>query len=640
MFFKFDIHQKSGKRLYFTKQTDIFMQNATYSDFIISMLRGSVKDYSKDNSSFIREINFSLGYPKKVRSLISRHASFLPNDESYAIVIGETTQIYSDTERGFIYAAATLSQLYEFGELESGFVYDVPIGTERGYRVFLPSRAEFEDFYRMVDLLAYYKFNSIIIEIGGAMEYKRHPKINEAWREFCRETRRYSGRAREIQHFMYEWHKNSIHCDNAGGDILTQEECRSLAEYCRSRGLQVIPECPSLSHCDFLVMAYPDIREREGDAYPDTYCPNHPETYKYVFDILEEVIDVFEPSAINIGHDETYSIGVCPRCASTPAYVLYSEDVKKIHSFLTKKNIKTYMWGEKLLKAFDNRKTPIGGSGHGKGLAKVPALYPCRDLLPKDITFLHWYWCFNPKYDKIYHERGMRVLYGNLHPLNVEKWNKRRSMGINGGYVSNWGAFGEEYMQRNCQYIALVSAAYAFWCDDFEARGAEELVGVCMSECYRLKCKKISNPIKIVHSTDYDIPYVPFYDGLFIEDEKYLIGNYHLKYSDGSIAALPVRYGTHVGCNNYKNAYSHNGFRQLSYGTLPIKIGSNYVFEAVYENPYPNKSLISVSYAPMEGKEDIRVDFIGFYVEKGISSDNSAKTNNESSVEDIVGIQV
>ena len=30
MFFKFNIHQKSGKKLYFTKQTDIFMQNSTY----------------------------------------------------------------------------------------------------------------------------------------------------------------------------------------------------------------------------------------------------------------------------------------------------------------------------------------------------------------------------------------------------------------------------------------------------------------------------------------------------------------------------------------------------------------------------------------------------------------------------------
>lgn len=640
MFFKFDIHRKSEKKLYFTKQTDIFMQNTTYSDFIISTLRGSVKDCSKDNSSFIREINFLLGYPKKVRSLICKHTSFLLNDESYAIVLGEITQVYSATERGFIYAAATLAQLSEFGELESGFVYDAPIGIERGYRVFLPSRSEFEAFYRVVDLLAYYKFNSIIIEIGGAMEYQRHPEINEAWRDFCHETRRYSGRAREIQHFTYEWHKNSIHCDNAGGDILTQDECRTLAEYCRSRGLQVIPECPSLSHSDFLVMAHPEIREREGDAYPDTYCPNHPDTYKYVFDILEEVIDVFAPKAINIGHDEAYSVGVCPRCSKTPAHVLYSEDVKKIYAFLSERNVKTYMWGEKLLKSFDSNNVPIGGSGHGQGLKKVPALYRCRDLLPKDITFLHWYWCFNPEYDNVYHKRGMRVLYGNLHPLSLEKWNMRRDRGINGGYVSNWGSFAEEYMQRNCQYISLVSASYAFWCDDFEERGAESILMESFRECFRLKCREISSSVKITHSTNYHIPYVPFYDGLFIEDEKYLIGNYRLIYSDGTTAYLPVRFGTHIGCSNYKDPHLQDGFKQLSYSTLPVKKGSKYVFEAVYENPHPDKSLISVSYVPVDGKTDIGVELLGFAVEKDVGSDEPVYVKSEGSVGDIVGVQV
>lgn len=634
MFFKLKMYHKNGKKMYFTECTDISMQSCNFSDFIHQTLKGS----EKDNSAFIREIRFHLGYPKKIRARILRNTSSALGDESYAIVIGEITEVYATNESGFIYASATLSQLADFGELETGFLYDEPIGIERGYRVFLPSRSEFEAFFRTVDFLAYYKFNSIIIEIGGAMEYQRHPEINVAWSEFCREARRYSGRTKEIQVGMYEWHKNSIHCDNAGGDILTRGECGMLAEYCRSRGLRVIPECPSLSHSDFLVMAHPEIREREGDAYPDTYCPKHPDTYKYVFDILEEVIEVFKPDAINIGHDETYSIGVCPRCKKTPAYVLYAEDVKKIHSFLSEKNIKTYMWGEKLLKAFNGEKIPVGGSGHGTGLAKVPALYKCRDLLPRDITFLHWYWCFNPEYDFVYHDRGMRVLYGNLHPLNVQKWNKRRDLGINGGYVSNWGSFDDEYMQRNCQYISLVAAAYAFWCDDFEKRGTRDIVKACFDECYRLKCKKVRNPIKITHTTDCSMPYVLFYDGIFIEDEKYLLGNYQLKYSDGTLASLPVRYGTHIGFSSYKDPYLQNDFRQLSYGTLPIKTGDRYVFEAVYENPYPDKSLISISY--VSRKENFDVQLMGFLMENTTYAKHYSKTDGNTSVEDMVGVQV
>jgi hypothetical protein len=216
----------------------------------------------------------------------------------------------------------------------------------------------------------------------------------------------------------------------------------------------------------------------------------------------------------------------------------------------------------------------------------------------------------------------------------------RRDRGINGGYVSNWGSFAEEYMQRNCQYISLVSASYAFWCDDFEERGAESILMESFRECFRLKCREISSSVKITHSTNYDIPYVPFYDGLFIEDEKYLIGNYRLIYSDGTTAYLPVRFGTHIGCSNYKDPHMQNGFKQLSYSTLPVKKGSKYVFEAVYENPHPDKSLISVSYVPLDGKTDIGVELLGFAVEKDVGSDEPVYVNSEGCVGDIVGVQV
>ena len=117
MFLKFNIHQKNGIKLNLTKQTNISMQNSDYRDYILSALSECEIVSPTDNSSIISQINFSLGFPKKIRSMICRHTSFLPNDESYAIVLGEVTEICSTTERGFIYAASTLLQLVEFGEL-------------------------------------------------------------------------------------------------------------------------------------------------------------------------------------------------------------------------------------------------------------------------------------------------------------------------------------------------------------------------------------------------------------------------------------------------------------------------------------------------------------------------------------------
>ena len=78
------------------------------------------------------------------------------------------------------------------------------------------------------------------------------------------------------------------------------------------------------------------------------------------------------------------------------------------------------------------------------------------------------------------------------------------------------------------------------------------------------------------------------------------------------MATLPVKYGTHVGFSDFKDPLHYGGFLQLTYGTLPKKQGSSYVYEAVYEDPAPEKSIISIKYIPEEGKKDFKVELFGF----------------------------
>ena len=634
MFFKYRIYEKKDTILSISATTVMATEGLTYRDFIDSALFGAIGG----EGTPIGRIEWHIGMPVSVRKKIGDR--YIKNDEGYALVLGKTVKVYAATERGFIYAAATLSSLASGGELYEGFLYDVPLAEERGYRVYLPARAGFEGFYRMVDFLATYKFNAIILEIGGAMEYHRHPEINRAWDEFCRDVRRFSGRTKEIQFKTYQWPKNSIHCDNAEGDILTHEECRTLAAYCRSRGLDVIPECPSLSHTDFLVLAHPELREREEDLHPDTYCPRHPDVYTYVFDILEEVIEVFEPRAINIGHDETYSIGICPRCKGTPAYELYAEDVKKIHAFLTERGIHVYMWGEKLLNAHWKGHL-IGGAGHGKGTWHVPSLWPSRDLLPREnITYLHWYWQFNPDYDKIYHERDMRAVFGNMNPLALENYTMRATRGIKGGFVSNWGSFTTEHMQKNQQYLSLYAAAYIFFCEGFADADKADLLRLCFEEGYRTFTAGIKHPIEITHTTSCTIPFEYAYDGIFVTDEKYLLGNYELTYTDGTVATLPVRYGSHIGNATPKKTLGNAEFTQLVYMTLPVAYGGGYAYRTAYEDPHPEKTLSAIRYVPVESKKDIPVSLIGVSrrIERDMTATVAVCTDTEHS-DTVAGVQ-
>lgn len=608
MFFKYRIYETTDTRYALTAATDVGTAALAYQDAVNSLLSAG---YTL--GAPISRIEWRIGFTDAIRRRIGK--AYQKSEEGYAIVIDSVVRVYAASERACIYAAATLSQLSARGELAGGFLYDVPLAEERGYRVYLPSRAGLEGFYRMVDFLATYKFNAIILEIGGAMEYERHPEINRAWDEFCRDAHSHSGRSHEIQFKTYPWPKNSIHCDNAEGDILTHDECRAIAAYCRSRGLDVIPECPSLSHCDFLCLAHPELREREADGHPDTYCPRHPDVYTYVFDILEEVIDVFQPRAINIGHDETYSIGICPRCKGTPAYELYAADVCRIYTFLKERGILTYMWGEKLLNAqvtIRNVVHRIGGAGHGEGTRHVPALWPCRDLLPRDgITYLHWYWQFNEDYDNIFHERGMRVLFGNMNALATKHLTKRMRRGIRGGFVSNWGAFGVEYMQRNQQYLSLLAAAYAFFCEDFEANGKETMLRLCFEEAYRYRLSQVARPIEITHAVDHAITFEFVWDGIFITDEKYLLGNYELTYRDGTVAYLPVRYGSHIGAKYPKQTVGNSEFTQLLGGALPVAYGDGYAWRTLYEDPHPESAIVAVRYVPVAGKEELALELVG-----------------------------
>ena len=220
MFFKPKIYNHKNEPIGISRDCTLSGDLPVKTDYIESILALCIEK-SKESGALSTSIVFCREFPESVKRTIRRTVTLSDSNEAFAIRIDQTVTIYSASEIGFAYALNTLSQLLDTGELYRGFLYDYPLGTTRGYRAFLPARAGFDAFFKMIDFLVEYRYNSIILEIGGAMEYKRHPEINARWAEFAKETKAYSGRTREIQNKTYPWRKNSIHTDNAQGDILT-----------------------------------------------------------------------------------------------------------------------------------------------------------------------------------------------------------------------------------------------------------------------------------------------------------------------------------------------------------------------------------------------------------------------------------
>ena len=129
-------------------------------------------------------LHSSLG---EARALIEENGGiYRENPEGYCVSIGREIHIWAENQGGMYFAVSTLRQLRDAGELTPAFIYDYPRSSLRGYRAFIPGRDQIGQFKKMIDLMVYYKYNVLMLEIGGAMEYKRHPEINEKWEEYCR----------------------------------------------------------------------------------------------------------------------------------------------------------------------------------------------------------------------------------------------------------------------------------------------------------------------------------------------------------------------------------------------------------------------------------------------------------------------
>jgi hypothetical protein len=407
-----------------------------------------------------------------------------PRPEGYFIAAeGEAIVVSARDPRGFFCALQTLRQMAECRAdadettrwIKRATVFDHPHAGIRGLHLYLPAREHVPFFRRLVTGLAALKYNRIYLEVSG-MEYKRHPEINQAWLEYARDMDEFPEKAKSYQSAFHTrerpWYRDSIHIENAGGSFLRQEEVRELVSWCRAHLLEVVPEVQSLSHCDYLVIPHPEIAEMPQDPYPDSYCPSNPKSYELLFDVMEEVIDVFEPKLVNIGHDEWYTPGRCPRCRTRDAGELLAEDVTRIHDYLAARGIETEMWGDKLLNAHTPDARGQGGARRvvenystSEIYATMPATWGAVSAIPKDVRIGNWYWRLEPgAFDWLAGHNLRRTAYMNFSGVDVKDWEVYSRMEtVQGGSLSHWDLVEEDTMAREGILTDIVYSSWPLW---------------------------------------------------------------------------------------------------------------------------------------------------------------------------------
>lgn len=161
-------------------------------------------------------------------------------------------------------------------------------------------------------------------------------------------------------------------------------EFLEVVSYARGKGIEVVPELKLLSHQEHFLAKY-----RQDLLFnATTYEPRNPEVYVQVYKVLDEVIRLVKPRAIHIGHDEVAGFNAYTERkwlgrgqVMLPAH-LFLEDVKRLHAYLEKKGVETWMWGD-MLSSPEEYPSLRPKSLHGTKLGYGPEL---RKKLPNGIV--------------------------------------------------------------------------------------------------------------------------------------------------------------------------------------------------------------------------------------------------------------
>ncbi|MBP7585546.1 MAG: beta-N-acetylhexosaminidase, partial [Spirochaetes bacterium] len=200
-----------------------------------------------------------------------------------------------------------------------------------------------ETVIRLIDLMTLYRMNVLHLHLtddqGWRLEIKKYPKLTSvgAWRK-GESGGRYGG-------------------------FYTQDDIRQIVAYAAVRHVTVIPEIEMPGHCQAALAAYPEL-SCTGKKFPvstrwgihkEIYCAGKEETFRFLQDVLDEVMAIFPSPYIHVGGDECLKPRWkrCPLCQARIASEklgdtkgLQSYFIRRMEQYISGKGRKLVGWDE------------------------------------------------------------------------------------------------------------------------------------------------------------------------------------------------------------------------------------------------------------------------------------------------------
>src|SRR5882724_10599866 len=183
----------------------------------------------------------------------------------------------------------------------------------------------------------------------------------------------------ENQGFRVESRKfPKLHELGSDGLYYTQDEVRELVAYARDRGIRVVPEFDMPGHSTAWFVGYPELAsgsgpysiERKWGIFDPAMDPTNEKTYKFLDDLVGEMVKLFPDTYFHIGGDEVNG----KEWDANPKI----QEYKKSHNLKTNDELQAY---------FSQRVQKIV-TKHGKSVVGWDEVF--IPGVPKDIVIQSW----------------------------------------------------------------------------------------------------------------------------------------------------------------------------------------------------------------------------------------------------------
>ena len=340
--------------------------------------------------------------------------------EGYAITIHDGgVLIEGSTAAGVFYGIQTLRKSLPIVkdakviELPAVQIADAPRFSYRGMMLDVSRHFFSVDFVKQyIDLIALHNMNVLHWHLtddqGWRVEIKKYPRLAEI---SSQRNETVVGR------------NSQVFDGTPYGGYYTQEEMRDIVEYARQRYIEIIPEIDMPGHMLAVLAAYPNLGCTGGPykvgtywgVFDDILCAGKEETFTFVEDVLDEIMDIFPSKYIHIGGDESprtrwESCELCQKrikeegikgdANMTAEAKLQGYFAKRVEKYLNGKGRKIIGWDELLESDVDESATIMSWRGMKGGL-KASSLGHDVVMTPTDYAYFDHYQVMN---DNTWHE--------------------------------------------------------------------------------------------------------------------------------------------------------------------------------------------------------------------------------------------